>query len=576
MPASVTFTCIQGALQGERFVYVDRASFLVGRAEDCVIRIPRTEETLEVSRHHCLVEVSPPLARIRDFGSLNGTFVNEQRIGARDPAQQAAEAQADAPQRDLVHGDRIRLANVVLEVAVHAPAVCDECFEEIPEERRDAAMADAKRFVCDACRAKEQARRKQEEQQRQQEQERERRRRQAQENRRKEAEKVEALRRKKQEEEDARRKAEEQARREQEEQEARKRMQSLERRAARPPQQEKPKQVARPVQMPKPAAKPAQPKAPAAGQDPLDLIRRILEQARQGDPQVQNVKGYSILETLGKGGMGAVYLARKDDTGQQVALKVMLPQIAANKDAVARFRREMDNATALRHENIVEAYETGYAGGVFYLTMQVCNGGSVQDLLAKSGGRLPLDQAATIIRQALAGLEYMHQAPIPHVRLANGRYGQGRGLVHRDIKPANIFLHEQNGTRSAKIADLGLAKAFDQAGLSGLTMTGQAAGSPPFMPRQQVVDYLHAQPEVDVWAIAATFYVLLTGAAPRTFQPGKDVWLAILQSDAVPIRQRNPAVPQKLAQVLDQALRDRPDIGFSSISELRRALEGAL
>lgn len=274
--------------------------------------------------------------------------------------------------------------------------------------------------------------------------------------------------------------------------------------------------------------------------------------------------------------MGAVYLAQQEATGKQVALKVMLPQMAANKDAVARFCREMDNAKALRHPHIVQSFESGFADNVFYLTMEVCNAGSLQDLLQKKGGRLALDEGVDLMLQALEGLKYLHTAPIPNVKLADGRYGRGTGLVHRDLKPANLFLHTVNGKPTVKIADLGLAKAFDQAGLSGLTMTGQIAGSPPFMPRQQVIDYLNTRPEVDVWAIAATFYNVLTGAFPRNFPPGKDIWLAILQSDPVPIRQRNPAIPPKLAAVIDRALVDKPTIGFSCIADFQREVQGAL
>ena len=92
-----------------------------------------------------------------------------------------------------------------------------------------------------------------------------------------------------------------------------------------------------------------------------------------------------------------------------------------------------------------------------------------------------------------------------------------------------------------------LAKAFDVAGLSGQTRTGSAAGTPVFMPRQQVVNFKYAKPEVDVWAAAASFYFLVTGQFPREFAPGKDRWQMVLQSDAVPIRARNSAIPARLA-----------------------------
>ena len=96
------------------------------------------------------------------------------------------------------------------------------------------------------------------------------------------------------------------------------------------------------------------------------------------------------------------------------------------------------------------------------------------------------------------------------------------------------------------------------------------------MPRQQVVDFLHSKPEVDVWAIAATYYNLLTGAFPRDFSQGKDVWLNILQSSAVPIRQRDPSIPASVAKAVDAALVDKPRIGFATINDFHAALLKAL
>ncbi|MCF8038560.1 MAG: protein kinase [Desulfohalobiaceae bacterium] len=522
MPASVTITCLEGPLKGQSFEYRERASVLIGRAEDCAIRIPNTDATKKISRHHSLVELSPPLTRIRDFGSLNGTYVNCECIGARDPSRKSAKGSPDASQRDLVDGDSIRVGTLVFTVSVYAPESCGECGEEIPEAEEQEAKEETGRNICTRCRSV------QEEKQRRQE-------------------------------------------REVKEREAR---QQAERAKQQAPQAQKAR--AKAVQA-KPLGKNGPQLSPKPGAvDPEALIKAILERARQGAPEVQNIKGYTILKTLGKGGMGAVYLARKEGGGPEVALKVMLPRVAASKEAAVRFQREMANAKALQHPNIVQTYETGFDGNIFYLTMEVCNGGTVQDLLQRNQGKLSFDQSVDIILQACEGLEYMHEADLPEVKLVSGRSANGKGLVHRDLKPANLFLHETSGRLQVKIADLGLAKAFDQAGLSGLTMTGQVAGSPPFMPRQQVVDYLYAKPEVDVWALAATFYTLLTGKSPRDFPPGKDIWLNILQSDPVPIRRRDPAIPKKLAKVIDRALVDKPRIGISSIADFSRKVRQAL
>jgi len=523
MPASVTIRCIQGPLQGEDFRFTKRASLLVGRANDCAIQIPKNEETMEVSRHHCLLELSPPLARIRDFGSLNGTYLNGERIGSRDPSQQPGCVSPDSPQRDLSHGDRIRLASVVLEIAIVVPSLCDECSEEIPDNQVVRALVDGKNHLCASCRIEKSARIKRDAEGQQRE---------------REAEAAHGTEKAKV---------------------------SMFGHSDSVGSQSHSNRAATPEGTP-----------PVPQYDPLALIRFLLEKARRGAPEVRNIRGFEIVRTLGQGGMGAVYLARKQATGEEVALKVMLPRVAADKKAVTLFQREMENATALRHPNIVQSFESGYAGKTFFLTMEVCNGGSIEDLMRESEGRLEVDQAVELILQALDGLQYMHTAPIPNVKLADGGFGQGFGLVHRDLKPANLFLNRRGSELTVKVADLGLAKAFDQAGLSGLTMTGQAAGSPPFMPRQQVVNYLYAKPEVDVWAVAATLYNMMTGAFPRDFPKGKDVWLTILQSSPIPILQRNPRIPFRVAEVIDVALVDNPGISFVTAQDFKRELRRAL
>jgi eukaryotic-like serine/threonine-protein kinase len=291
-----------------------------------------------------------------------------------------------------------------------------------------------------------------------------------------------------------------------------------------------------------------------------ELARHLLARAKAGDRELAAVHGYTLLRELGRGGMGAVYLARHDETGDLVALKLMLPQVAASAEAQQRFLREIEVSRTLRHPHIAAVHDIGTAYGAFYFTMEYCPGGSTDKLAARRGGTLGLDEALSLILQALEGLEHAH----------------GRGVVHRDLSPQNILLGGAEPAPVAKICDFGLAKAFDQAGLSGLTRTGAAAGKPGFMPRQQLINFKYAQPEVDTWALAACLYWLLTGHLPRDFPAGRDPWLVVLKDQPVPLRRRNRALPKGLAEVIDHALRDDPAIGFRTAAALRQALLRAL
>ncbi len=264
----------------------------------------------------------------------------------------------------------------------------------------------------------------------------------------------------------------------------------------------------------------------------LEYIKRLLGLAAGGDKKILAIRDYNIIKLLGKGGFGEVYLAQHNQTGNFVALKVMLPAVAANDWAIQMFMRETENTKVLRHPNVVKLIDYGYSENIFFFTMEYCEGGTVADLMEKQGGKLSVDIAVPIILQVLNGLEYAHNAEIPNVKLANGGFGKGRGLVHRDLKPSNIFLGYVNGKLTAKIGDYGLAKAFDLAGLSGQTLTGTKAGTPVLMCRQQLLDYKYVQPEVDVWAAAACLYYMLTGYFPRNFTTG-DPFLAVLQNDPV-------------------------------------------
>lgn len=271
--------------------------------------------------------------------------------------------------------------------------------------------------------------------------------------------------------------------------------------------------------------------------------------------------------------MGAVCLAEHEQTGQSVALKIMLPKVTANPKAKTLFLREIACTKSLRHPHVVTLYDSGCSEGTFFCTLDYCDGGSVDQLMKQHGGTLAIDDALAITIQALQGLEYAHNVPVT-VTLPDGTEKSAVGVVHRDLKPHNLFLSGSGNSRVVKVGDFGLAKAFDLAGLSGLTMTkGGLGGTLGFMPRQQIVNFKYSNAEVDVWAMAASLYYMLTGQCPRDFPPTRAGTEVVQNTDAIPIRQRLPGIPDKLANVIDEALVDKPRINIKTTDELRRALE---
>lgn len=465
-----------GPLKGRTFTFEGAASTIIGREPDCNPPFPKDQAHKTISRHHCLLDINPPDIRVRDLGSMGGTFVNGKLIGrrARDIAPGQA-SDADCQECSLKNGDELRLCQkdvAVFQVKVTVPITCSNCGILIAAEG-DPANAD--NAHCVACRSQVQRTSKR-----------------------------------------------------------------------------------RCVQCGRDVAGEAG--THRHGEYVCLACRHKLTSGKTTEAPA--IHGYTIQKLLGFGGMGAVWLARRDATGEPTALKVMLPSVAADQRAVKRFLQEINITRALRHDNLVRLIEAGYQRGTFFLALEYCDGNSVAELIKKRGASLPVDEAVKITLQALDGLHYAHNF-----------FRAGKCLVHRDLKPDNLFLSGSGSTRIAKIGDYGLAKAFDDTGLAGLTRTGETAGTPRFMPRQQIHRFKNPTPDFDVWAIAASLYYMLTRRFPRAFPKGKDQWIAVLETDAVPIRQRNPDIPEGLAEVIDQALVEKPAIGFKTALAFKQALE---
>ena len=306
----------------------------------------------------------------------------------------------------------------------------------------------------------------------------------------------------------------------------------------------------------------------------MDFVKGWLKKLIKGDdpdPSLLPIHGYYLSEVLGKGAFGEVYLATHQKTQNQVALKVMLPEVANHPRQKEQFLREVENTKPLKHPNIVQLLDYGFSEGIFYFTLEYCEADNLEQYLEKFTKPLTVKEALSLIIPILDGLHYAHAVEIPYVKQRDGGLGTAKGLVHRDLKPSNILLTEKDGKLIPKIADFGIAKAFDNAGLSGLSRSGQhLEGTFPFMSRAQVLHFKYAQPEIDVWAAAACLYYLLTRKYPRDF--GGDPLLTVLQTHPVPIQRRNTEIPDRLATVIDQALDDSGKLHFQTALEFKQAL----
>ncbi|MEO5358013.1 MAG: serine/threonine-protein kinase [Nitrospirae bacterium YQR-1] len=505
MPAKVVLEVTEGKLKGKKYKFLERTTCILGRGVDCNPRLPDDDEHRTISRHHCLLDINPPGIRIRDFGSLNGTYVNGHKIGQRLKTQNINEiSQMEFPEYDLKKGDEIKLGTTVFKVRTYESPICSDCGVELPADNPDALRMPDGRYICRRC-------------------------------------------------------------------------------SENKDKDKKDNGFALLTTCTSCGKSPGKGSIDQSSglctvcrEDPVKVAKSYVLGDEKDSKDAFEIHGYKIISEIGKGGMGAVYLAKHIETGREVALKVMLSEVAVNERSREMFLREVENTKHLKHQNVVQLLDYGNSRGTFYFTLEYCEGGSIDKLMLARGGKLDVDEATTLVLQSLDGLHYAHTLEIPNVKLADSSIVTLKGLIHRDIKPTNIFLTETGGVRISKIADFGLGKAFDAAGLSGYTRTGASAGTPVFMSRQQVINFKYSKPEADVWAMAASFYYMLTGRFPRDFPKGKDPWYIVLQSKPVSILKRNPNIPKKLAEVIDEALIDQPEIKFKTALDFKRALEGAL
>ncbi len=270
-------------------------------------------------------------------------------------------------------------------------------------------------------------------------------------------------------------------------------------------------------------------------------------------PHPERFGPYKVEERIGAGGMGIVYRALDEALQRHVALKTLLPALAADPEFVARFKREAQSAAALNHPNITQIYAIGQEGTIPYFSMELIHGCSLESVVRQKGA-IGAAEATGHILQAARGLRHAAQ----------------KKLIHRDIKPSNLMLTEDG---VLKITDFGLAKAVRSE--TQLTATGEVLGSPGYIsPEQAQGAPLDARS--DIYSLGATFFHVVTGRLP--FEAPTPVAM-IVKHMSEPLRSPravNPAVPYAVASAIQKMMAKRPGERFQDYDALIRELERAV
>ena len=297
----------------------------------------------------------------------------------------------------------------------------------------------------------------------------------------------------------------------------------------------------------------------SAGCDDVETGRRLALGVSGSETAARTVElgpgsrfgGYRIEATVGRGGMATVYRAEHVHLRRPVALKVPMPELAADAVFRERFIRESRAAAALTHPHLVAVYDAGEIDGVLFLAMQFVEGDDLGRLL-KRDGPPSLARTAIVIGQIAAALDAAH----------------GRGLVHRDVKPANVLVDGDH----CYLADFGLTRLI---GVTVATMTGDVLGTLSYAAPEQI-EGASVDRRADVYALGCTAYECIVGETPFAHRAGAALLYAQLTEAPPRPSDRRPELPEAVDAVLARALAKAPAERFATCGELAAALAGAL
>src|SRR2546421_4629113 len=277
---------------------------------------------------------------------------------------------------------------------------------------------------------------------------------------------------------------------------------------------------------------------------------------------LKSISRYRILEKLGAGGMGEVYLAEDTKLGRKVALKILAEELTQNRDRLSRFDQEAYAASALNHPNILTIYEMGDDNGRHYIATEYIDGMTLRKRLA--GTPMEMTEILDVAIQITGALDEAHAA----------------GIIHRDIKPENVMIRK-NG--HVKVLDFGLAKLIERAASDETdteavtralvqTDAGMVLGTSQYMSPEQA----RGKPvdaRTDIWSLGVVLYEMATGRAPFSGETKTDVIVAIAKNDPPPLVRFAPNAPAELEWIVLKALRKDLDERYQTIKEFESDLK---
>jgi len=264
------------------------------------------------------------------------------------------------------------------------------------------------------------------------------------------------------------------------------------------------------------------------------------------------IPGYKVLGKLGAGAMAVVYKAQQLSLNRTVAIKVLPKRFSENPEYVERFYKEGRAAGKLNHNNIVQAFDVGEAGGYHYFIMEYVEGKTLYDDIA--AGKIYSEQEAVdVIIQVAHALQHAH----------------ANGLIHRDVKPKNIMINKDG---IVKLADMGLARETTDIE-AAKTEKGKAYGTPYYISPEQIRGEIDIDGRADIYGLGATFYHLVTGRVPFMADDPADVMKKHLKEQLVPPDHINTSLSAGVSEVIEVMMAKRKKDRYSDVDELLIDLE---